>query len=358
MQLGSSVTDVLKNLTFPQRFPWKLHIMLDHMESDGDKAIACWQSHGRAFIVNKPKEFVLNVMPQFFNQSKYASFQRQLNLYGFSRLTHGRDKGAYFHACFVRGERDLCRKMIRQKIKGTKVRKTLSPEEEPNFYTMTGTLPNIPSEESLTEQPPQRCIKNRTSAESLIDDHNQVTPMPVKSIKRSVARRPFSNASETSSVVVQQTQQPPSATTSSASILNSIQPLPPATTRTVSPHQSSSTFVESRQKAYQSYGHRQLYRQQLPYVPQMARGGDLLFFEGQPFRYLEHLEPSRTSSNTSSPTSDPVQNSSVQDMVTTIVNLGTRSQSRPQTYHQQEQPQQLSCTNYNDGGAPCNICSV
>ena len=109
--------------------------MLDAMDK-GDKSIVCWQPHGRAFRVPKPKDFVQQVMSHFFNQTKYASFQRQLNLYGFSRLTHGPDKGAYYHNCFVRGKRHLCKGMIRQKIKGTKVRKSLSPEDEPNFYDM------------------------------------------------------------------------------------------------------------------------------------------------------------------------------------------------------------------------------
>ena len=71
---------------------------------------------------------------RFFSQTKYPSFQRQLNLYGFSRFAHGRDKGAYFHACFVRGKRALVRNMVRRKIKGTKVRRSLLPSEEPDFY--------------------------------------------------------------------------------------------------------------------------------------------------------------------------------------------------------------------------------
>src|SRR5210317_92921 len=108
--------------------------MLDDMADSNDNSIVCWQPHGRAFMVHSTKEFVNRIMPNYFNQTKYASFQRQLNLYGFSRLSHGKDKGAYYHPCFVRGQRNLCRNMIRQKIKGTKVRRSLSADEEPNFY--------------------------------------------------------------------------------------------------------------------------------------------------------------------------------------------------------------------------------
>jgi hypothetical protein len=48
--------------------------MLDHMESNGEKSVVCWQPHGRAFTVHKPKEFVTLVMPQFFNQTKVRLF--------------------------------------------------------------------------------------------------------------------------------------------------------------------------------------------------------------------------------------------------------------------------------------------
>ena len=74
----------------------------------------------------------LRIFHRFFSQTKYPSFQRQLNLYGFSRFSHGTDKGAYYHHCFVKGHEQLVRSMQRTKIKGTKVRRT--PTEEPNFY--------------------------------------------------------------------------------------------------------------------------------------------------------------------------------------------------------------------------------
>lgn len=41
---------------------------------------------------------------RYFKQSKWTSFQRQLNLYGFVRLNQqGRDRGAYWHPLFLRG---------------------------------------------------------------------------------------------------------------------------------------------------------------------------------------------------------------------------------------------------------------
>jgi hypothetical protein len=117
-------------------FPLKLHEMLDQIEADGLANVISWQPHGRCFVVHDPKSFSESVMPTYFRQTKFASFQRQLNLYGFSRLTSGRDKGGYYHELFLRGKRFLCHQIVRLKIKGTGVRKASSPETEPQFYNM------------------------------------------------------------------------------------------------------------------------------------------------------------------------------------------------------------------------------
>ncbi|KAL3764063.1 hypothetical protein ACHAW5_000538 [Stephanodiscus triporus] len=63
-------------------FPIKFHRALDQIRDEGMDSIVSWVSHGRAFKIHKPKVFAATIMPRFFNQSKYTSFQRQLNLYG------------------------------------------------------------------------------------------------------------------------------------------------------------------------------------------------------------------------------------------------------------------------------------
>ena len=79
-------------------FPAKLHQELEEMEKNGNENIMGWMPHGRSFMVKGPKEFVKDYMPTYFNQHKLASFQRQLNLYGFKRLTgEGPDRGSYYH---------------------------------------------------------------------------------------------------------------------------------------------------------------------------------------------------------------------------------------------------------------------
>mmetsp|Transcript_25600 Transcript_25600/g.58769 ORF Transcript_25600/g.58769 Transcript_25600/m.58769 type:complete len:262 (+) Transcript_25600:339-1124(+) len=84
-----------------------------------------WVVHSRAYL------FVLYL--RYFKQTKFASFQRQLNLYGFLRIHQGDDKGSYYNLCFVRGHRSLIRQMVRRKIKGYREQRP-SPLDEPNFY--------------------------------------------------------------------------------------------------------------------------------------------------------------------------------------------------------------------------------
>ena len=76
-------------------------------------------------------------MPLFFRQTRFSSFQRQLSLYGFVRLSHdGPDRGAYYHECFLRGRSFLCTNIQRTRVKGTWVRTSSSPESEPDFWSM------------------------------------------------------------------------------------------------------------------------------------------------------------------------------------------------------------------------------
>lgn len=141
-------------------FPIKLHAILDQVEEDGLAHVISWQPHGRCFVIHNPKEFTDHVMPKYFRQTKLTSFQRQLNLYGFSRLTIGKDNGGYYHELFLRGKVFLAKKMCRTKIKGTKFKAASSPDQEPDFYSM----------EPVTVTPP-------VSDESSVEDASTRSPM-------------------------------------------------------------------------------------------------------------------------------------------------------------------------------------
>ena len=95
------------------QFPGKLHDLMDYVEQEGLQHIISWTRGGRAFKVHEPKLFVDSILPIFFDQTKYRSFQRQLYMWHFKKIWIGRDKGSFFHPYFKRGEKYLCKKMSR-----------------------------------------------------------------------------------------------------------------------------------------------------------------------------------------------------------------------------------------------------
>eukprot|EP00580_Thalassiosira_gravida_P018760 CAMPEP_0201671984 /NCGR_PEP_ID=MMETSP0494-20130426/31237_1 /ASSEMBLY_ACC=CAM_ASM_000839 /TAXON_ID=420259 /ORGANISM="Thalassiosira gravida, Strain GMp14c1" /LENGTH=264 /DNA_ID=CAMNT_0048153499 /DNA_START=237 /DNA_END=1031 /DNA_ORIENTATION=+ len=123
-------------------FPIKFYRMLDQVRDEGLESTVSWLSHGRAFKIHKPKAFAATIMTRFFNQSKYTSFQRQLNLYGFSRCSRGRDSGAYYHPFFLRGHQSMAKNITRTKVKGNGHKTMKFHEAEPDFYSMAPLVDN------------------------------------------------------------------------------------------------------------------------------------------------------------------------------------------------------------------------
>jgi hypothetical protein len=96
-----------------------------------------------AFGIHRNGRFEEEVVKRFFKQSQISSFRRQLNLYGFTRISNGRDAGAYYNEYFLRGKPLLTLKMVRTRIKGTRIRASSSPDNEPHFYSMSFMGPSI-----------------------------------------------------------------------------------------------------------------------------------------------------------------------------------------------------------------------
>ncbi len=94
-----------------QPFPVKVYEMLDEADPKGFSHIVSWNSKGTGFMVFNKEMFTKLIVPHYFNQTKYKSFQRQLSLYGFQRVTVGQDKGLRYHEKLRRGERGLVRQM-------------------------------------------------------------------------------------------------------------------------------------------------------------------------------------------------------------------------------------------------------
>ena len=120
-QKGSEPNDEDVSILLSESFPVKLHrLLLDLQLYDGGAAIASFLPDGVAFAFHDVHRFETVVMGKYFpRMSKFASFQRQLNLYDFQRISDGPARGAYCHPQFNRDFPHLCRGMKRTKIKGT-----------------------------------------------------------------------------------------------------------------------------------------------------------------------------------------------------------------------------------------------
>jgi HSF-type DNA-binding len=116
-------------------FPYKLHKMLELAEDRGYSDIISWLPNGLAFRVHKRDELLRTMVPGFFRQTRYKSFLRQLNMWGFARMVGG----AYCHAYFRRDRPELCHHLTRCGKQGTLITNTtLHTVREPNETTRMG----------------------------------------------------------------------------------------------------------------------------------------------------------------------------------------------------------------------------
>lgn len=128
-------------------FPMKLFQILS---KESNESIISWMRHGRAWIVHDTDKFEKELIPKYFKLTKFSSFTRQVNGWGFRRITKGMDKGGFYHELFLRGRSDMCAKMRRLKKK----------EGVDPFYALrdnnTGEVP--PIHQTLQRNPMSRSI--------------------------------------------------------------------------------------------------------------------------------------------------------------------------------------------------------
>ncbi|KAL3801632.1 hypothetical protein HJC23_013137 [Cyclotella cryptica] len=116
-------------------FPAKMHAILASPDLND---IVAWDDHGRSFRILKPKRFECYILPRFFEHSKFSSFIRQANGWGFRRFLSGPNRNSYYQEYFLRSMPWLCKKMRRPKV-GEK--KGISPEHEPDLRLISKEFP-------------------------------------------------------------------------------------------------------------------------------------------------------------------------------------------------------------------------
>lgn len=91
--------------------------MLENAERDGYAHVISWMPDGKSFkihvdgsLVEEDEKAIVEILKRTFNQTRFKSFLRQLQLYGFERTYKGPRRGECKHELFVRGRQDLLHK--------------------------------------------------------------------------------------------------------------------------------------------------------------------------------------------------------------------------------------------------------
>jgi hypothetical protein len=137
-------------------FPTRLHDLLEQAEERGYGDVISWVDENGFKIHDKEK--LVPILNQCFRITKFKSFLRQLQAWGFRRVHFGPNKGLCTHALFKRGDRSLSASMKRRYSNNTSERTKASPA----VTTMTsakGTMQftkDTLSEPSVSPKLPQK----------------------------------------------------------------------------------------------------------------------------------------------------------------------------------------------------------
>jgi hypothetical protein len=115
-------------------FPCRLYDLLEQTEQKGLESIISWTTNGRAFRVQNPSE-LSSILPFFFQQTKFRSFQRQLVHWSFHKIRCGPDRGAFFNPFFVRGPDT--KQVLQTMTRGAFKSQSLVPEETTEVTEVT-----------------------------------------------------------------------------------------------------------------------------------------------------------------------------------------------------------------------------
>ncbi|XP_042492935.1 heat stress transcription factor B-3-like [Macadamia integrifolia] len=110
----------------PPPFLSKTYMLIEDSSTDD---IISWNTDGTSFIVWKPAEFSSDLLPTLFKHSNFASFVRQLNTYGFRKVTTNRWE--FCNDKFRKDSKDLLCEIRRRKAWTSKGHVTAQAQTAP-----------------------------------------------------------------------------------------------------------------------------------------------------------------------------------------------------------------------------------
>lgn len=131
-------TAVGKKLKAKMTFPQMVHQILEDAAKAGLEDIVAWEEDGASFHIHKPLLFNDTILPKYSKKkTKFRSFQRQLNIYGF-KMT--KKSGVYRHQLFRRGHMFS---IARIRPRTTNSKKSMNYQEHTNDENASSNSNNI-----------------------------------------------------------------------------------------------------------------------------------------------------------------------------------------------------------------------
>ncbi|KAF0697699.1 Aste57867_11626 [Aphanomyces stellatus] len=159
--IGTAVSNSPRDVVFDQvsRAVPPFLVCLFEILTKEDASVIAWCDDGKAFSVYDVDVMERHILPTYFRHSKYSSFQRQLNYFGFRKLHKTNDRAAsysqYLQPNFVKGDPSRLL-LIQRKINRMKVRSSIATIGTPQF-DKADTSPTSPCQASVVLDSPILC---------------------------------------------------------------------------------------------------------------------------------------------------------------------------------------------------------
>lgn len=145
-----------------------------------------WSDDGKSFIIDNRENFVHNILPKYFKHSNFASFVRQLNMYGWHKMQDIKsgsmkngsdDRWQFENDNFQKGREDLLEKIVRQKGNQNNSHNEFSNNTTTNSNLNNGTKFSLPDlmghiPLSITNGPENIQLQNNLS--TMINEIEQI----------------------------------------------------------------------------------------------------------------------------------------------------------------------------------------
>jgi hypothetical protein len=137
----------------PPVFPARLYDLLENAEKEGYDHLIRWTQDGQSFKIqdNGKDKAIVVILKRHFNQTRFKSFLRQLQLYGFERRFKGQSRGECSHPMFVRGRKDLLYKKSIEEFQDA-ANDTVASTSTSKSTSCPSSCPSVPAPDELSSK--------------------------------------------------------------------------------------------------------------------------------------------------------------------------------------------------------------